>query len=118
MPDLLGMKADPEGRFLLLLTRTASGLVELHQQALVPQVSLPQVLATSVQYPELADAEHINVIERDGYGRTYYVGRSMVLPCLVLQDVANSGVFDSITGMSATAFLAAYPQGLWSSPFH
>lgn len=117
MGSLVAVVADPEGRFLLLLTRSDTDVVSLYQLALVPQAGVPLLLASSNQHPELADADQVNVIERAGHGRVYYAGRGLIFPALVLTDVANSGAFDSISGMTGTAFMSAHPQNLWSSPF-
>lgn len=115
MGDVEAVVADPDGRFLLAVTRSPAELVQI-------DASGPLLLRTHTQLPLLTQVDRLGVWQHVSEGR-FFVGTvgdgTIESQKIVLVDSDNDGVFESISTLTSQQWTAAgYDQlASWEDDF-
>lgn len=119
--EIRNLAVDPDGRYLILQTSTASG-IQLLQVAVAASPELSSsigrtvVLWDSSQNPEFLGLTAAGMHDHPDFGRAFVVGDTWMKVCL--WDAENDGVFDRVEVVnSLEEWFKKYPYESWSRNF-
>ena len=115
MVEITTMTADPDGRFLLVVSGPEKRLLQIPLHEERP----PTVIADATTLPHLLVAHVFSPLEHEAEGRVYLL-ESAAFHGLrtILRDANNNGVFESATTYYPPAFEAAgYAGYVWTDDF-
>ena len=101
--DVNDMEVDPEGRYVLLVSRSEQKLYRLN---LVGFTGIPELVLDSVAAPILIAANSVYVVRYQDQLKRYVVGRPSGAN-LVLCDADNDGIFESSESFDADAWASS-----------
>jgi hypothetical protein len=101
--DVNGIEVDPEGRYVLLVSRSEQKLYRLN---LVGFTGIPEVILDSVTAPILVAANSVYVVRYQDQLKRYILGDPSGAN-LVLCDADNDGIFESSEYFEADAWASS-----------